>query len=126
MTLVLLFAAVAMLLACLGIYGVVSYSVAQRANEVGIRMALGARSGAIRGMVLRQALLPVAAGLGAGILASLALGRVLGSMLFGVNAADPITIVAVVALLSFVAAAASYIPARRATLIDPLNALRYE
>jgi putative ABC transport system permease protein len=126
MTLVLLFAAVAMLLACLGIYGVVSYSVAQRANEVGIRMALGARSGAIRGMVLRQALLPVAAGLGAGVLASLALGRVLGSMLFGVNAADPITIVAVVALLSFVAAAASYIPARRATLIDPLNALRYE
>lgn len=126
MTLVLLFAAVAMLLACLGIYGVVSYSVAQRANEMGIRMALGARPGAIRGMILRQALLPVATGLGAGVLASLALGRVLGSMLFGVNAADPLTILAVVALLSSVAAAASYIPARRATLIDPLNALRYE
>jgi putative ABC transport system permease protein len=126
MTLVLLFAVVAMLLACLGIYGVVSYSVAQRANEMGIRMALGARPVAIRGMVLRQALLPVAAGLGAGVLASLALGRILGSMLFGVTAADPITILAVVALLSLVAAAASYIPARRATEIDPLNALRYE
>ncbi|HYL77418.1 MAG TPA: ABC transporter permease [Bryobacteraceae bacterium] len=126
MTLVLLFAAVAMLLACLGIYGVVSYSVAQRSNEMGIRMALGARPGAIRGMVLRQALLPVATGLAAGVLASLALGRILGSMLFGVNAADPLTILAVVALLSSVAAAASYIPARRATLIDPLNALRYE
>ncbi|HEV2689646.1 MAG TPA: ABC transporter permease, partial [Bryobacteraceae bacterium] len=126
MNLVLLFAVVAMLLASLGIYGVVSYSVAQRSSEMGIRLALGARPGAIRGMVLGQALRPVMAGLGAGVLASLALGRLFGSLLFGVSAVDPITIVSVVALLSLVAAAASYLPARRATRIDPLIALRYE
>ena len=126
MNLVLLFAMVALLLASLGIYGVVSYSVAQRSNEVGIRMALGARASEIQGMMLGQALLPVAIGLGAGIVASFGLGRVLGSLLFGVNAIDPITIVSVVAVLSLVAAAASYFPARRATRIDPLLALRYE
>jgi predicted permease len=126
MTLVLLFAGAALLLASLGIYGVVSYSVAQRSSEMGIRMALGARAGEIRAMVLRQALQPVAAGLAGGVVASLALSRILGSLLFGVNAIDPPTIAAVVILLTAVAVAASYLPARRATRIDPLIALRYE
>jgi len=126
MNLVLLFAVVALLLASLGIYGVVSYSVAQRSNEVGIRMALGARASEIQAMMLVQALRPVVIGLAAGILASLALGRVLGSLLFGVSTIDPATILSVTAILSLVAAAASYFPARRATRIDPLLALRYE
>jgi predicted permease len=126
MSLVLLFAVVAMLLASLGIYGVVSYSVAQRTNEMGVRMALGARPAAIRRMVLRQNLLPVAIGLGAGVCASMALGRLLGSLLYGVSAGDPITILGVAGLLSAVAAAATLIPARRATHVDPVTALRYE
>lgn len=126
MSLVLLFAVVAVLLASLGIYGVVSYSVAQRTNEMGVRMALGARPAAIRHMVLRQNLLPVAIGLAAGVSASMALGRLLGSLLFGVSAGDPITILGVVGLLSAVAAAATLIPARRATHVDPVTALRYE
>jgi putative ABC transport system permease protein len=126
MSLVLLFAVAATLLASLGIYGVVSYSVAQRTNEMGIRLALGARPGSIAGLVLRQGLLPVAAGLAAGVAASLALGRILGSLLFGVSAWDPITIGLVVALLSAVALAATYLPAHRATHVDPVTALRYE
>jgi predicted permease len=126
MSLVLLFAVAATLLASLGIYGVVSYSVAQRTNEMGIRIALGAQPGSIAGLVLRQSLLPVAAGLAAGVAASLALGRILGSLLFGVSAWDPITIGLVVALLSAVALAATYFPAHRATHVDPVTALRYE
>jgi putative ABC transport system permease protein len=126
MNLVLLFAAAAMLLASLGIYGVVSHSVAQRTNEMGVRMALGARPAAIRRMVLRQSLLPVAFGLAAGVSASMALGRLLGSLLFGVSARDPITVLGVVALLSAVAAAATLIPAHRATHVDPVTALRWE
>jgi putative ABC transport system permease protein len=123
---VLLFAVAATLLASLGIYGVVSYSVAQRTNEMGIRIALGARSGSIARMVLRQGLLPVAAGLAAGVVASVALGRILGSLLFGVSAWDPVTIGLVVVILSAVALAATYVPAHRATHVDPLTALRYE
>ena len=126
MGLVLLFGIAATLLASLGIYGVVSYSVAQRTNEMGIRIALGARPGDIARMVFRQGLLPVAVGLAAGVAASIALGRVLGSLLFGVNAADPITILGVVFLLSSMAAAATYFPAHRATHVDPVTALRYE
>ena len=126
MSLVLLFAVAATLLASLGIYGVVSYSVAQRTNEMGIRVALGARPASITGLVLRQGLLPVAAGLIAGVVGSAALGRILGSLLFGVSAWDPTTIGVVVALLSAVAVAATYFPARRATHVDPLMALRYE
>jgi ABC-type antimicrobial peptide transport system permease subunit len=126
MTLVLLFAVAALLLASLGIYGVVSYSVGQRTGEMGIRMALGAQPGAISGMVLRQGMTPVAAGLVAGVAAALGLGRLLGSLLFGVKAADPATIAGVVALLAAVAALASWLPARRATRIDPAVALRGE
>jgi putative ABC transport system permease protein len=124
MTLVLLFAAAALLLASLGIYGVVSYSVGQRTSEMGIRMALGALPGTISSMVLRQGMAPVAVGLAAGVAGALALGRLLGALLFGVKAADPATIGGVAVLLAAVAAMASYIPARRATRIDPAAALR--
>jgi predicted permease len=126
MDLVLLFAAVATLLASLGIYGVVAYSVGQRTNEMGIRLALGAPTGQIARMVLSQGLRPVAAGLTVGVVASLALGRVLGSLLFGVGAGDPLTIVGVVAVVGGVALLATWLPARRATRIDPVAALRYE
>ena len=126
MILVLLFAVAATLLASLGIYGVVSYSVAQRTNEMGIRIALGARPGSIARMVLRQGLLPVAAGLAGGAVASAALGRVLGSLLFGVSAWDPMTMCGVAALVSGIALAATYFPAHRATHVDPMTALRYE
>ena len=126
MTLVLLFAVAALLLASLGIYGVVSYSVGQRTSEMGIRMALGAQPGAISGMVLRQGMAPVAAGLAAGAAGALGMGRLLGSLLFGVEAADPATMAGVALLLAAVAALASWVPARRATRIDPAVALRGE
>lgn len=124
MTLAGAFAATALLLAALGIYGVVSYSVARRTNEMGIRMALGARSGQLHGLVVRQSMTPVALGLAAGVAAALGAGRVLGSLLYEVSPRDPVAIAAVVGLLGAVAAAASYVPARRATAIDPLDALR--
>jgi putative ABC transport system permease protein len=123
---VLLFAAAALLLASLGIYGVVAYSVGQRSAEMGIRMALGAAPASIRRMVLRQGLMPVAGGLAAGVIGALVLGRLLASLLFGVQAADPLTLLAVVSLLTVVAAAATYIPAVRATRVDPAGALRQE
>jgi putative ABC transport system permease protein len=126
MTLVLLFAVAALLLASLGIYGVVSYSVGQRTSEMGIRMALGAQPGRIRALVLRQGLAPVAAGLAAGIAGSFVLGRLLGNLLFGVRAGDPATIGGVSGLLILVSAVATYIPARRATRVDPAVALRDE
>jgi putative ABC transport system permease protein len=126
MTLVLLFAAAALVLASLGIYGVVSYSVALRINEMGIRMALGARPADILNSTMRRALAPVAFGLAAGLLAALAGGRLLSGLLYGVTPADFITHVGVVFLLAFVAALASLVPAWRATRVDPLTALRYE
>ena len=126
MTLVLLFAAIALLLASLGIYGVVSYSVAQRTNEMGIRLALGASLSSIRTLVLRQSLAPVLFGLTAGLIASLALGRILAGLLFGIGVADPWTLAGVPILLGAVAAVAALLPARRATSVDPVIALRYE
>ncbi len=126
LALVLLFGVAALLLAGLGIYGVVAYSVAQRTNEMGIRMALGAAPGRIRRMVLGQGMAPVALGLAGGVAGALALGRLLRNLLFGVSSADPATIAAVSGALLLVAAAASYLPARRATRVDPAAALRYE
>jgi putative ABC transport system permease protein len=123
-TLVLLFGLSAVLLASLGIYGLVSYSVAQRAPELGIRMALGAMPGTLRQMVLRQALLPVAAGLAVGLAGSIAAGRLLQGLLFGVAPVDPVTAAAVVVVLGTVATVAGYVPARAATRVDPVTALR--
>lgn len=120
----LIFAMTALVMASLGIYGVVSYSVALRTTEMGIRMAFGARATTIMGMTLRQGLLPVVAGLAAGLVASFAAGGLLAGMLYGIVATDPVTTSAVVLVLVVVGAVASFMPARRATRVDPLTALR--
>jgi putative ABC transport system permease protein len=124
--LVLLFGVAAVLLASLGIYGTVSYSVAQRTGELGIRMALGAAPARIRALVLGQSLKPVAIGLLCGLTLSAAAGRLVQGLLFGVSPLDPLTFVAVVAVLTIVSAAATVAPARRATRVDPVVALREE
>jgi predicted permease len=126
LNIVLLFAGAGLFLATIGIYGVVSYSVAQRTNEIGIRMALGAPAGAIQALVIRQGLLPLIPGVMIGIAVSLAAQRLLSGLLFGVSAHDPLTMGAVALLLVTVAVAASYVPARRATRVSPVSALRYE
>jgi ABC-type antimicrobial peptide transport system permease subunit len=118
------FAALAMALAALGIYGVISYSVTQRTREIGVRMALGADAAAVRAMVVWQGLRLCLVGLGAGMLAALALTRLLTSQLFGVSPADPATYVALAAIILTVAMAASLVPALRATRVDPMVALR--
>jgi predicted permease len=118
------FTAVALLLALMGIYGVVAYSVAQRTQEVGIRRALGARHGDILGLVMRQAFGLAAAGVVLGVGGAFLLTRVLRSLLFHVSATDPVTFVTVPALFLLAALAASYIPARRAMRVDPMEALR--
>jgi ABC-type antimicrobial peptide transport system permease subunit len=119
-------AAVAFVLAITGIYGVMSYSVAQRTREMGIRLALGATPAAVLGLVLRQAMRLVAAGVVLGVAAALPLGRVLRTLLYGVSATDPGTFAALAALLAGTAAAATLIAARRATSVDPALALRAE
>jgi putative ABC transport system permease protein len=126
MTLILLFGLAAMMLACLGIYGVVSYSVASRTREMGIRMALGARSTDIVKMILRQALSSVAVGFCAGLAAALSAGRFMAALVYGVTPADTVTMAGVLVTLGFVATVATLIPARRATHVDPATALRYE
>ena len=121
-----LFAAIALVLAATGIFGVISYSVACRRNEIGIRVALGASRGAILGMVLRETLLLTFAGLAVGIPCALAAAHLLGHMLFGVSPGDPATIAIVTLTLATVAALAGYIPARRAMRVHPMVALRHE
>lgn len=120
------FAAVELLLAAFGIYGVVSYSVARRTNEMGVRMVLGARPWSLRWMVLRQAMTPVAVGLVLGLAAAMAAGRIVASMLYEVSPRDPATIAAVVAALCAVALAACWAPTQRAAKVDPLESLRCE
>jgi putative ABC transport system permease protein len=121
-----LFAAVALTLAATGIFGVISYSVACRTNEIGIRVALGASRAAILRMISRETLLVIGAGLAVGVPSALAASRLLGHMIVGVSANDPLTLVAVALILAAVAALASYLPARRATQVDPIIALRHE
>jgi len=121
-----IFASLALVLATAGIYGVISYTVSQRTHEIGVRMAMGARSVDVLKLVVGQGLRLVAIGVAAGLAGSFVLTRVLARFLFGVTPTDPLTFAAVSVLLVTVALLASYIPARRAAQVDPVNALRYE
>jgi putative ABC transport system permease protein len=124
--LVVLFAAAALALAAFGTYGVVSYAVTRRRAEMGIRVALGAKRSDVLKMVLRQGMTPVLAGLAAGAIAALAIGRSMASLLFQVSPRDPLAFIAAGAVLLLVSAAACLVPARRATRVDPTEALRFE
>jgi putative ABC transport system permease protein len=120
------FAVVAIILSSLGIYGVISYLVGQRTHEIGIRMALGAERSTVVRMVLAEAGKMVLFGIAIGLIAAFALTRLISTMLFGISSHDPLTFIAVAATLSLVALAACWLPARRASLLDPMRALRYE
>ena len=126
MLLLAIFAAVALLLAAVGIYGVMSYSVAQRTHEIVIRMALGAQTNAVLKLAVGYGMKLVIVGIVIGLIAAFALTRVMSTLLFGVTATDPTTFILISLLLIAVAALASYIPARRATRVNPISALRYE
>jgi predicted permease len=120
------FAVLALALACIGLYGLLSYEVSRRTREIGIRMALGAQQPDVLRLVVKQGLALALVGVVIGIAAALSVTRYLGSMLYGVHSDDPVTIIAVATLLAFVAIGACYLPARRATNVDPMVALRYE
>jgi putative ABC transport system permease protein len=116
----------ALLLAAIGIYGLMAYSVRQRSQELGIRMALGAETSHVRNMIILQGMRLALAGVAIGVVAALGLMRLLGSFLFGVSAWDPLVFTTVPVLLSVVAFFAVWLPAMRATRVDPINALRSE
>lgn len=122
----IVFGLFALILAAVGIYGVVAFAVTQRTREIGVRMALGAREAQVRGLMIKQALVPVAAGALVGLGGALALGRVMSGLLFRVGAHDPLTLLVVTAVLVCIALLASWVPALRASRLDPVSALRYE
>ena len=126
MTLLAIFAAVALVLAAIGIFGVLSYAVSQRTREIGIRMALGAQGRSVIGLVVRQAMALVTIGIASGTVAALFLSQTLTKMLFSITPTDPATFILVALVLLAVALLASYLPARRATRVDPIVALRVE
>jgi ABC-type antimicrobial peptide transport system permease subunit len=126
MTLLSVFAGVALILAALGIYGTLSYSVEQRSQEIGIRMALGAEGADLRKMVIRQGMSLAGLGILIGLAGALALSRLITTLLFGVYPNDPVSFAAIALLLALVAFLATWLPARRATRVDPLAALRHE
>ena len=119
-------AGIALLLGTVGIYGVISYIVSRRTQEIGVRMALGAPGGVVRRAVVGQGMVLVAVGLGVGLLGAWGLSRVLASLLYGVSATDPLTFLGTSMLLALVALAAIYVPALRASRVDPVEALRSE
>jgi putative ABC transport system permease protein len=121
-----IFGGLALLLAMIGVYGVMSYSVAQRAQELGIRMALGAQANDVLFLVLKQGIALAAGGTALGVLLALLFGQVVSTLLFGISGRDPLTLAGVSLTLTTVALLACYIPARRAARVDPLVALRYE
>jgi putative ABC transport system permease protein len=126
MSLGALIALTAVLLACFGIYGILSYTVVQRTREIGVRMALGAQARDIRRLVFQQGFMPVTLGLICGLIGSLALSGILRGQLFGVRPTDPFTLAAVAAFVTVVAATSTYLPARQAIRVEPLIALRSE
>jgi putative ABC transport system permease protein len=126
MTLLSIFAGVALVLAAIGIFGVLSYAVAQRTREIGIRMALGAKGRTVLGLVVRQAVILAGAGVAIGTIAAYFMSKMLTSLLFAIEPGDPLTFAAVAGVLMGVALIASYVPALRATRVDPIVALRAE
>jgi putative ABC transport system permease protein len=124
MTLLAIAASMALILSAIGIYGVISYIVGRRRGEIGIRMALGAHASRVGTMVVRQSVQFAVVGIVIGIAATIAITRVLGSVLYGVSPTDPTTLIAVSAIMLFIAVLASYVPAQRAMSVDPVEALR--